>query len=559
MGPDWVMRRTAGTESAPIDSALDITIPDDLSVLRTMLRISYGVLHATYFDEILEVVAEQALTALGAASLSISRWERDEHVLRTLINVGELPPGEQRWPESDDYEVSSDPSVIALLQHGQPYVHAIDDHHLDPACQDYLIQAGIESEVAVPVMFDGAMWGEIWASGRAGRRFGRDDVELLQTIAAYTAAGIGRGELFSTVWRHAHRDPLTDLPNRRALEAQFAVIDWHATTPVLLVGDLDGFKDVNDRDGHPAGDVLLTSVSDKLRQSIATEDHALAVRLGGDEFCVLLPNATLVDAERLALTVNQKISAAHGPQLTMTWGAAEAGPHISSGGELMAAADAALIRAKAHGRGRFTTDAIKAYMPPHRASPRSTSRPGTAGSLVSHVAALVNDSRPLPVLSALEILARETQLITEAAGWAVSVTDTTGTTMMTFHTADSIRDLATGLSVVKPEESTGPYLLREFPATAHAITTGSAFFAAVDLESSDQAEIDQLTALGYQAVLAAGASDTERGYLVEVFATTDYAALLDVASSLQILVHFCISAANTSMSAAAVGNGDAVR
>jgi diguanylate cyclase (GGDEF)-like protein len=542
------MQRGVGIGGTRIDAPLDIAVPDDLSVLRTMLRISHAILHATYFDEILEVVAEQTLSALQASSVSIGRWERDEHVIRTLINVGDLQRNEQRWPESDVYEVASDPSVTSLLQHGHPYVHAIDDAEVSPAVADYLVRDGKESEVAVPVMYDGAMWGEIWASGAAGRRFGPDDVQLMQAIAAYTAVGIGRGELFSTVWRHAHRDPLTDLPNRRALEARFADIDWQTTTPVLLLGDLDGFKDVNDRDGHPAGDTLLTSVANIVRDSTAAQDQALAVRLGGDEFCILMHTGTLADAERLAHLINRNISTTHGPHITMTWGAAEAGPHISSGAELMMAADGALLRAKAHGRGRFTTDATKAYIAPHRVGRRSAPRRGAADSLISHVAALVNEHRPLSVLSALEILALETQLITEAAGWAVSVTDTTGTNLTTYRSADSVRDLASGLSVIKAEESTGPYPLSDYPATAEAIHTGSAFFAAVDVESSDPAESDQLKALGYRAVLAAGATDAERGYLVEVFATADYTALRDIAGSLQILMHFCINAANTSTS-----------
>lgn len=540
------MRRAASAGSAPIGTTLDIAVPEDMSVLRTMLRISHAVLHATYFDEILEVVAEQALTALGAASLAISRWERDSHLLRTLINVGDLKSGELRWPESDVYEVGPDQYVARLLQQGQPYIHAIDDDRLDPAVSDYLHRVGRESEVAVPVMFDGVMWGEIWASGVAGRRFGHDDVQLLQAIAAYTAVGIGRGELFSTVWRHAHRDPLTDLANRRALEARFVEINWQTTEPVLLLGDMDGFKEVNDRDGHPAGDVLLAGVAEMLRQSIATEHQALAVRLGGDEFCVLLPSGTLADAERLAHNMNRHIGATHGSHLSMTWGAAQAGPHISSGAELMAAADGALIRAKAHGRGRYTTDAIKAYTPAHSIRRRSTPRLATGSSLVAHVAAVVNENRPLTVLSALEILALETQLFTEAAGWAVSVTDTAGTTLTTYRSADSVRDLASGMSVIKAENSTGPFCLRDFPATAHAITSGSAFVAAVDLEGSDSAETGQLEELGYRAVLAAGATDTDHGYLVEVFATADYTAFVDIAGSLQVLIHFCISAANTS-------------
>lgn len=320
-------------------AAIDIAVPEDRAVLRTMLRISNAVLRANYFDEVLEVVAEQALAALGASSLSISRWERDSDTLRTLINVGDLQPGDQRWPDHDIYPITDDPYVAGLLQHGRPYVHAIDDPAITPADLDYLRRAGKESEVAVPVMFDDTMWGEIWATGVAGRRFGHDDVQLLQAIAAYTAVAIGRGELFTTVRRHAYQDPLTDLANRRALDERFAEIDWRKHLPTLLIGDLDGLKDINDRDGHPAGDALLRGVAAVLRESTAAFDQAIAARLGGDEFCVLLPYGTLVDAEHLAHTASRTIGAGLGPHVTVAWGAAESGPQVRSAPALMAAAD----------------------------------------------------------------------------------------------------------------------------------------------------------------------------------------------------------------------------
>ena len=183
-------------------AAIDIAVPEDHAVLRTMLRISNAVLRANYFDEVLEVVAEEALAALGASSLSVSRWERDSDTLRTLINVGDLQTGDQRWPDHDIYPITDDPYAADLLQHGRPYVHAIDDPTITPADLDYLRRAGKESEVAVPVMFDDTMWGEIWATGVAGRRFGHDDVQLLQAIAAYTAVAIGRGELFTASPAH---------------------------------------------------------------------------------------------------------------------------------------------------------------------------------------------------------------------------------------------------------------------------------------------------------------------------------------------------------------------
>ena len=524
-------------------AAIDIAVPEDRAVLRTMLRISNAVLRANYFDEVLEVVAEQALAALGASSLSISRWERDSDTLRTLINVGDLQPGEQRWPDCDIYPITDDPYVAGLLQHGRPYVNAIDDPAITPADLDYLRRAGKESEVAVPVMFDDTMWGEIWATGVAGRRFGHDDVQLLQAIAAYTAVAIGRGELFTTVWRHAYQDPLTDLANRRALDERFAEIDWLEHLPTLLIGDLDGLKDINDRDGHPAGDAVLRGVAAVLRDSTAAFDQAIAARLGGDEFCVLLPYGTLVDAEQLAHTVSRTIGAGLGPHVTVGWGAAESGPQVRSGPALMAAADAALRHAKALGPGRFSTGAAR--LVPGSLDRRSGAHRRTADTLVTRVGRLVDAHRPLSTLAALEILAVQAQNAIDAAGWAVSVTVANQESLITYRGVDSARDPLSGLWVLSADADPEGYPLSRYPMTARAIATGSSFIAAVDLDGSDPAETALLEQLGYRAVLAAGVSTAEHGYLLEIYSAGPHTALAQIATSVRVLAHYCVSVARS--------------
>ena len=110
-------------------------------------------------------------------------------------------------------------------------------------------------------MYEGAMWGELWATGSRGRRFGPDDVRFLEAIAAQVSVAIGRAELFSEVSRNAYEDPLTRVANRRALDECLRGLEDREGTPTLLVCDLDGLKEVNDRDGHPAGDALLRGVA----------------------------------------------------------------------------------------------------------------------------------------------------------------------------------------------------------------------------------------------------------------------------------------------------------
>src|SRR6476659_9119764 len=86
-----------GKDTAGGSALLDPAVVDDVPALRALLKVSQAVLGARRFTDALEVIAEHTRAALGAASLSISRWHRQRGLLHTIINVGDLGPGEQRW------------------------------------------------------------------------------------------------------------------------------------------------------------------------------------------------------------------------------------------------------------------------------------------------------------------------------------------------------------------------------------------------------------------------------------------------------------------------------
>ena len=155
----------------------------------------------------------------------------------------------------------------------------------------------------------------------------------------------------------ANTDPLTGLGNLRALQRQLAILldvrkRYQHPFAVLLM-DIDGLKRINDSHGHAAGDRVLMQVGMSLRRSIRSVDTA--ARVGGDEFCVLLPEQDLKSAAklaaRLATAIEEEVAAPGEPSVTVSIGVAASPEHGDEAEALIDTADRAMYRAKAAGEG----------------------------------------------------------------------------------------------------------------------------------------------------------------------------------------------------------------
>jgi len=164
------------------------------------------------------------------------------------------------------------------------------------------------------------------------------------------------------LYQASRRDPLTDLRTRRALEEE--LVEEHARSlrqgRTFSVGilDVDGFKGVNDRYGHLAGDEILLKLAETLRADVRAYD--LAVRYGGDEFVVLMPETPLEGAvvvvERLRRRLEASLSTPDGKPVTVSCGVADwLGKAEDNGTDVLRRADAALYEAKQAGRNRIVT------------------------------------------------------------------------------------------------------------------------------------------------------------------------------------------------------------
>ncbi len=197
---------------------------------------------------------------------------------------------------------------------------------------------------------------------RHGEPFTREEEELLEYLAGQAVVSIENASLHETVERQAVTDELTGLANVRAftstLDRELERGRRFETPLGLLMMDIDDFKLVNDTYGHQQGDEVLAQVAGVLRDHSRELDTP--ARYGGEEMAVVLPQTGVEGAEMLAERIREAVEALRVPRVrgggvlsvTASFGVASV-PDVAADREsLIAAADAALYRAKRSGKNR---------------------------------------------------------------------------------------------------------------------------------------------------------------------------------------------------------------
>jgi diguanylate cyclase (GGDEF)-like protein len=209
-----------------------------------------------------------------------------------------------------------------------------------------------------------------------GEALGEDDVKLVELLAAGAAVALQNAYLYQETQRLATTDALTGLSNYRhfhdllSLEVQRARrMDY----PIgLIIMDLDHFKLVNDRHGHPIGDATLRQVAEQLRKRLRRTD--VVGRIGGEEFAAILPGDSLAEvaivAEKLRRSVEDLPPVTGGMTdastlVTLSLGGTSLSAENVGVELLIGCADQALYQAKHNGRNqvRLWTDPLPAPSP----------------------------------------------------------------------------------------------------------------------------------------------------------------------------------------------------
>ncbi|MCX6565489.1 MAG: diguanylate cyclase [Candidatus Aminicenantes bacterium] len=279
------------------------------------------------------------------------------------------------WGNYPSTSADLDTSDCWGLRRGKTYI--LENPEKDLVCR-HIAEAGLSGtpSLCVPMTSYGDLRGVLtisYAPLETKSRFRRNGVgseaplsgELRPRLAANLAEYIGTAvvnlRLRESLREKSIRDPLTGLFNRRfmeeTLEREIRRAIWMKAPVGMIVADIDHFKIFNDTYGHEAGDIMLREISRLLTNHVRQED--VVCRLGGEEFLLIMPGATLdlvkARAERLCTD-------AHGQQIlymgqpigpvTLSFGCGSFPDDGEDGAEVIKTADMRLLQAKREGRDR---------------------------------------------------------------------------------------------------------------------------------------------------------------------------------------------------------------
>jgi diguanylate cyclase (GGDEF)-like protein len=225
------------------------------------------------------------------------------------------------------------------------------------------------SVLIVPLIEAGTVIGLLSVQHTQPGLYSEGDLHLMKHLAEQVAAAVADaraehllaalGERSRTLERESHEDPLTGIANRRfftqRLSAAIEISRALGQPLTIAVADLDRFKVVNDRLGHPVGDEVLRQSATLMRRVCRETD--IVARIGGEEFALILPGLERLDAMEFCERLRQMVDA-------HDWHTIHSNLHVTlsigiaqwdgAGGvaELLQAADTQLYRAKHSGRNR---------------------------------------------------------------------------------------------------------------------------------------------------------------------------------------------------------------
>jgi diguanylate cyclase (GGDEF)-like protein len=317
-----------------------------------------------------EQVMETAFDAAAAIAeydvAAIAMYEKD--LKRHRITAVRVRPGGEGIvdvTQLTDLEFKDNAGLASMVVKNRHYLPSGGEPR-EVSAPIYTRKVKIEdakSLLVLPLLAADEPVGTLTLLARAEKRFGKDVREMLAVIANQVAISLENGFLYKKMETMATTDGLTGLTNHRTFQQRFAEMleraQRHNHKLAVLLCDIDHFKNVNDKYGHPVGDEVLRRVSRVLQEVPRKID--VPARYGGEEFAVLLDNVDVAQAKAIADRIRIEISKVvvdtdKGPlSVTESIGVAGFPEDGRDRTTLIERADLALYHAKHTGRNRVIT------------------------------------------------------------------------------------------------------------------------------------------------------------------------------------------------------------
>jgi diguanylate cyclase (GGDEF)-like protein len=316
-----------------------------------LLRVSESVLATLDEKIVFESIADKLGLLVEYDNLAISKvdWEsrmivtvfaRDEYAEELIANPISVERGIWGWA------VTHDEPLLCNAAHEDPRGVLVPGTPIEA-----------QATIVLPLHVMGKVIGVLNLDRLGGKTFTEEEFDLVKPFANLAAIAIENASLYEKSQLRAVTDPLTGLYNhghfQESLEREVRRCERYGESFSLLMMDLDHFKKVNDRFGHPRGDQVLRRVAKILHDS--TRDADYVARYGGEEFAVLLPMTTSDDARQLAERIRSQvhdIRVARDDEfhVSASIGAADFPACGLDSKTILGAADTALLWAKRRGR-----------------------------------------------------------------------------------------------------------------------------------------------------------------------------------------------------------------
>jgi len=359
------LKGAGNSEEPVIDGGQARSLPGDgvelSGLLENLVDLVRLLAEVTTLEELLEIAGEHVLSGLGSASVSLSRLEPGTTSLRTLINVGDLGPTEQRWPPDERYDLQNWRRLREIMSDRrrwrQMWTVTVNDAHAEAADLALLAELGKQAGTSAALVVNDALWGELYVTyARADQSHAASEYAYLEVYLAIVESALARVAKIQSLERLAYQDPLTGLANRRALDDAAAAVFAKLGVPgvacmTVVAFDLNGLKEVNDQLGHAEGDRLIVSAGSLIRAHFNALPGSLAARVGGDEFVVLVPGhspESVASVAQIACSAVADLLLGSGASCGIA--TADGTQGDSSVSDLFGRADAALYRSKRAGR-----------------------------------------------------------------------------------------------------------------------------------------------------------------------------------------------------------------